>query len=328
VQRGTCPFLVKAANADDAGAGAMILFNQGNTSDREGLMEHGVAMLDMIPDHPEHGVGIPVVFATYSVGEGVAALLETETVVMHVQVEDTFEIRTSENLITETAGGDSEEVVFFGAFLDSHPDSPGINEGGSGIATVLEIARLVASCEPARRMRFAFWATIKWGSPWGSLQYLGDMTEEEKSDILMYLHVDTLGSPNYAVFVFDGDGSAFWIEGPPGSAEVERFFVADMMLQGLPTVPHWSGGADNFSFEMHGIAYGGVQTGIGVHIKTDEEAELFGGTAGEPYDPCQNEACDTIDNMNMDLAATLAGSFARSAQFFGLDGLWVPPVAP
>ena len=37
IQRGTCTFAVKVQNAQAAGASAVIIFNQGNTPDREGL---------------------------------------------------------------------------------------------------------------------------------------------------------------------------------------------------------------------------------------------------------------------------------------------------
>ena len=33
-------------------------------------------------------------------------------------------------------------------------------------------------------------------------------------------------------------------------------------------------------------------------LKTPEEAAIYGGTAGEPYDPCYHMGCDTIDNLD------------------------------
>ena len=43
IQRGTCSFETKAANASAAGAVGVILFNQGNTPDREGLINGTLA---------------------------------------------------------------------------------------------------------------------------------------------------------------------------------------------------------------------------------------------------------------------------------------------
>ena len=33
-------------------------------------------------------------------------------------------------------------------------------------------------------------------------------------------------------------------------------------------------------------------------IKTPEQAAIYGGTAGAPYDPCYHEACDDITNLS------------------------------
>ena len=325
IQRGTCPFVTKANNADDAGAGAIIIFNQGNTVDRTGLFIGGVGLVSLDPEEPEHGVGIPVVFATYAVGEGIATLLASGPVVMRLQVSDVFEVRTSQNILADTAGGDPEDIVVYGAHLDSEVDCPGMNDDATGIAAVLEIARLVAECEPARKFRFGFWATEEWGWPWGSVQYVASLSDTELARISMYFNIDMIGSSNHAFFVYDGDGSDFWVPGPEGSAELEWFFVADLMLHGYPSVPLWGGSSDHIAFYMNDIAYGWLFTGGALQgaAKTEEEAALFGGTAGEAYHPCQHEACDTIENLNMDVAEIAAKSYARSAQFFGLDGLSV-----
>ena len=47
-----------------------------------------------------------------------------------------------------------------------------------------------------------------------------------------------------------------------------------------------------------GIPAGGLFSGA-EGIKTAEEAAIFGGTAGAPYDPCYHQACDTIDNVDI-----------------------------
>jgi Zn-dependent M28 family amino/carboxypeptidase len=47
------------------------------------------------------------------------------------------------NLIAERKGNTaSEEVLVVGAHYDSHKDSPGANDNGSAVATVLELALL------------------------------------------------------------------------------------------------------------------------------------------------------------------------------------------
>ena len=61
IQRGTCNFGTKAQNAQLAGAEAVIIFNQGNTPDREALIVADASSLDdgtVAPDvtqHPRRG---------------------------------------------------------------------------------------------------------------------------------------------------------------------------------------------------------------------------------------------------------------------------------
>ncbi len=64
--------------------------------------------------------------------------------------------------------------------------------------------------------------------------------------------------------------------------------------------------------------------------KTEEEAAIFGGTAGIPLDPCYHSSCDTIKNINdkaldvnSDAIATLAGRYA-----FDTGTIGITPPAP
>lgn len=59
IQRGACLFSDKVINAIDAGALGVILFNQGNTLNRNGLLNASLGSF---------ASSIPVFFATYSVG--------------------------------------------------------------------------------------------------------------------------------------------------------------------------------------------------------------------------------------------------------------------
>jgi aminopeptidase Y len=52
------------------------------------------------------------------------------------------------------------------------------------------------------------------------------------------------------------------------------------------------------SFVDAGIASGAIYGGS-VGIKTPEETLLFGGTAGDPYEPCYHLPCDTYAKPSM-----------------------------
>ena len=56
-------------------------------------------------------------------------------------------------------------------------------------------------------------------------------------------------------------------------------------------------------------------------IKTPAQVAVYGGTAGEQYDPCDHEACDTFDNnsdevldLNSDAVAFATLQYAMSTE--------------
>ena len=61
----------------------------------------------------------------------------------------------SANLIIEIPGTSlPEQIVLIGAHYDTVPGSPGANDNGSGLASLLEVSRLLAGIKPARTVRF------------------------------------------------------------------------------------------------------------------------------------------------------------------------------
>jgi hypothetical protein len=71
-----------------------------------------------------------------------------------------------------------------GAHLDSVPEGPGINDNGSGTATILESALQISKLgiEPENRVRFAFWGAEEFGLL-GSEYYVENLSEEVKTGI-------------------------------------------------------------------------------------------------------------------------------------------------
>ncbi len=110
-----------------------------------------------------------------------------------------------------------------------------------------------------------------------------------------------VGSPNYVRFVYDGDGSAFGLAGPEGSAAIENLFgtfYADRQLAFEPTQIDFR--SDYEAFFLADIPIGGVFTGAEVP-KTPEQVLIYGGTADEQYDPCYHAVCDTFDNVSLEV---------------------------
>ena len=234
--------------------------------------------------------------------------------------------RRPSNVIGEAQGGSADSVVIVGAHLDSVAAGPGINDNGSGTAAILEIAIQLArlGITTPNRLRFAFWGAEEWGLL-GSTHYVEQLTSEELGRIVLNLNYDMLGSPNPVSFVYDGDGSATGPAGPPGSGEIEAVFADYFQANNLPTRPTaFDGRSDYGPFIAQGIPAGGLFSGA-EGLKTAEEAQDFGGTAGEPYDKCYHQACDDLANVNEAALHALSDAAAHAVLHFATE-LPVPVV--
>jgi Zn-dependent M28 family amino/carboxypeptidase len=78
----------------------------------------------------------------------------------YVVAEQTFpwDGHSIRNVEAEHKGTRPGEVVVVGAHYDTVPGSPGGNDNGSGVAALLEIARLLAPTVPQRTLRFVAFA--------------------------------------------------------------------------------------------------------------------------------------------------------------------------
>jgi Zn-dependent M28 family amino/carboxypeptidase len=294
IQRGTCPFVQKAAMAQEAGASALILFNEGQP-DR-------TAVPNNLPLGAE-GVHIPGVGTSFDVGVD----LNDPGTVARVKTEVLEQIGESVNVIAETPGGDPNRTVVIGAHLDSVPAGPGINDNGSGSGGILEIAEVFAAQgrTPRNKLRFMWYGAEELGLV-GSTKYVEGLAQDEKDDILAMLNFDMIGSPNFARFVYDGDGTA-GPEGPTGSGFIEDVFVDYFASQGLFNEPTaFDGRSDYGPFIAEGIPAGGLFTGAEVP-KTAEQVAQYGGTADAQLDPCYHAACDTFAGTGSGAGATAPG---------------------
>jgi Zn-dependent M28 family amino/carboxypeptidase len=316
MQRGTCTFAAKTDNAQAAGASAVIIFNEGNTDDRMGVLSGTLNP----PPRTISSVG-----TSFAIGNELRnGVLNGPTgVTMHVKTDTVAEERTTRNVIAETAGGDPNRVVVVGAHLDSVSRGPGINDNGSGSATILEVAKVYAEQgrTPRNKLRFAWWSGEEEGLL-GSTAYVASLSQAEKDHILLNLNFDMIGSPNPVRFVYDGDNSAFPAgvngvqAGPAGSGLIESVFTDYFESQGLASAPTpFNGRSDYGPFIGQGIPAGGLFTGA-EGIKTADEAATYGGTAGEPYDHCYHLACDTYANNDMTALDQMSDAVAHAVLFF------------
>jgi Zn-dependent M28 family amino/carboxypeptidase len=285
ISRGACSFAIKATNAFNAGASGVVIYNNA-PGVLNGTLGNSFAL------------DIPVTSVTQAVGQQLAA---TPGLVMRIKT-DTFRgIATTENLFAETPWGDPDSVVMVGAHLDSVNAGPGIQDNGTGSAAILEVAEQMAKTGGANKVRFALWGAEESGLV-GSTYYVNNLALEELAKISLYLNFDMIGSPNHVFFVYDGDDSdgVGAGPGPAGSAEIEKVFERYYTVNEIPfRGTDFSGRSDYGPFIAAGVPSGGLFTGA-EGIKTAQEAAIWGGVAGQQYDPCYHLACDTYDNINLE----------------------------
>lgn len=321
VQRGTCPFADKALNAVTAGASAVVIFNQGDTDAPDRINTLNPTLGDVTVD-------IPVVGTNFAAGEALAQEGSTARVVVPEA--------TSYNVIAELPGRNDDNVVMAGAHLDSVPAGAGINDNGSGSAALLEIAQALGNHKPQNTVRFAWWGAEELGLI-GSTQWVNQQLEAGTLDeVALYLNFDMIGSPNYVFMVYDANESTFpapdGVPIPEGSAQIERVFESFYTLREQPYDDTlFSGRSDYQAFINNGIPSSGLFTGAETR-KTEEQVEIWGGTAGAQFDPCYHDACDDIGNLdlhalevNADAIAFAVLTFAYSTEDVnGVPGKKVP----
>jgi aminopeptidase Y len=283
IKRGVCPFGQKSALAGKAGAIAAVIYNneKGSISGTLGepskyhVATFGISNEDAEPYIKKLEKGKIIPSSAYM--DAIVSKAPTT------------------NIIAQTKGGDPENCVMLGGHSDSVAEGPGINDDGSGSLSLLEIATHLVNYKVNNCVRFAWWAGEEEGLL-GSDYYVSQLSEDENLKIRLFMDYDMLASPNYAYQIYNATNAV----NPTGSEELRNLYIDYYESHGVNyTFIPFDGRSDYDAFIKHGIPGGGIATGA-EGIKTKEEAEMFGGKAGDWYDPCYHQLCDTVDNLALD----------------------------
>lgn len=308
ISRGDCPFSQKATNAATAGALAAIVYNN-----VDGALAGTLGGL---------GDYVPTVGVDLATGEELLAALQNGTsLIADLSVNTIYENRTTYNVIAETKSGNHDTVLALGAHTDSVEAGPGINDDGSGTIGLLNVAIGLTNFTVNNAVRFCFWSAEEYGLL-GSTYYVSQLNQSatELAKVRAYLNFDMIASPNYAYMIYDGDGSAFNLTGPAGSAQIELLFEDYYVAAGKTSnATAFDGRSDYGPFLDVGIPAGGIFTGA-EEVKTSEGQDIWGGEEEVAYDANYHQAGDNIFNLALDAfwlntkliahsVATYAGSF-------------------
>lgn len=314
-----CSIVDKQNTAVAEGAlGLLVVSNPGTSGSPKGLFTAGYYRALTVP--------VAVIDA-----DADAALRRTEAPVL-LTLDAKAAMAKSRNVLAQTRTGDTRNVVMAGAHLDTVAGSPGINDDGTGVATLLETAAaLGGQAQITNAVRFTFWGAEE-AVLAGSTKYVQSLNRDQLNDIALYLNVDLLGSPNAGFFTYDGDQSGQANPDVPadtvpiGSAGIERTLAGYLNLAGIRPADMPLGKANDYSpFLDAGVPIGGATTGA-AQRKTELQARLWGGTAGVAFDRNYHLPGDTVDNVNRDALAVTGpgvafavGTYAQSIE--GVNGV-------
>jgi Zn-dependent M28 family amino/carboxypeptidase len=277
IRRGGCFFFDKVRNATSAGAAAVIVFNDGSPG-HEGPIEATLL----------RPVTVPAISLANGPGEQLAREAAAGPVRMRMQTSLEVSQTEAANVLADLPGATKGAPLLLGAHLDSIESGPGINDNGSGVATLIELAVQARKVgfQPQQPVRFAFWAGEEAGE-FGSREYVKSL-ENPIDDVASVVNIDMVGSPNPEPFVYEGDGT------------IQEALSDAVRAEGLDPVPvDLEGRSDHAAFQEAGIPTGGLYTGA------DDLAP-----DGQPHDNCYHRACDTIDNVDLEVLEQMADALA------------------
>ena len=162
IQRGEILFEEKVSRVADAGAVAAVIYNNAPR------LFSGVL---------ENQADIPAMSLSQEDGERLLGMMDAGAVEVTVSMGTTY---TSRNLVAELPGDSGKDrVLVVGAHYDTTPNTQGANDNGSGVASLMSIAREVADGPPLPfRLRFLLFGAEEVGL-FGSNHYVSTLDQDE-----------------------------------------------------------------------------------------------------------------------------------------------------
>ena len=177
VERGTITFEEKVSRLARAGAVAAIVYN--NESGPFGGTLMNQSPIPAVSISRENGLALLEMMGSANVDATVSVVAEASQ---------------SRNVVADKPGTAADGgVVVLGGHYDTVADVPGANDNGSGIATMLAIAREVSEVSYPFTLRIIAFGSEELGLE-GSRFYVNSLSPEEQKATLAMLNFDALGS--------------------------------------------------------------------------------------------------------------------------------------
>jgi hypothetical protein len=327
IQRGTCTFAQKVANAQAAGASAAVIFNEGNPG-RTGPLNGSLAGTEQIP----------VVFTTYAVGtQLLGQYVPGSQPVLTIDVKTIDDPNRSDwNVIADSKGGDPNNILVVDAHLDAIYGA-GMLDNASGSAAILDIAQQLKNTNTRNKLRFIWFGGEELGLL-GSKYYVKTLPADELAKIKFDLDADVLATPNYVAGVIDPKDGVNLFGRTPGTpmspsiwapSAIGRDYAIDYLNSiGKNHILFSADGTDALSFQLANVPASGVLTGQDC-CKLASDVALFGGYEGnfEGTVPgtdggCVDNPfrwCDNLSNNDPEVLTWMSKTFANMVGHMAFD---------
>ena len=226
-QRGLITFQEKVTRAAEAGALAVVIYNNipGNF---QGVLTRPTA--------------IPALAISQRDGQRIEEMLDAGSVTASVSVKTITQ--TSHNVVATKPGlgtGSENKTVVLGGHYDTVPNVSGANDNSSGTAVVLALAQELAQESLPFAVRFIGFGSEELGLR-GSQHYVASLSEDEKDGIIAMFNFDALGSGRQAGVLGDVELTNL------AMAQASEIGIGVRIGGGLQ-----GGGSDHQTFSLAGI---------------------------------------------------------------------------
>ncbi len=246
-ERGVITFREKMVNAASRGAAGIIVYNN----------QPGI-----VPGTLLQRSEIPAVTITQDDGKQLVEAAQRGSLRVRLLVDAVHETRSTANVVATKRGTTRpSEIVVVGGHFDSVPGSPGANDNASGVATILETARVLASVPTARTIQFVPFSGEELGL-YGSAAFAND----RRQGVVAMVNLDMVGW-----------GERLMLGNTPGRDDaIVSTAVQVAQRLGIQVNRFRTGGSDHVSFERQGIPTVFFHRGVdpAYHRPTDVPANV------------------------------------------------------
>ncbi len=278
IKRGDLFFYEKIENAIEAKAAGVILFNR---DDEPGFINATLG----------NPYEIPAVEILPEVGRSLEARLSSgEAIEFEMRVTTEVEVKPSQNVMATLKADKQKEdtpTIVVGAHYDG-VECPAANDNASGVATMLEAARVLKDYNLAANIKFMAFGAEEVGLV-GSYEYVESLSKQDLKKIAAMINLDMVGV---------GDQLAIYKE-----SEGAKPFVADLVEKYLEQfgIDHLTGvntQSDHVPFAEYGLS------SVYLNYETDPYYHTVSDTIDKINPENIGNVCKVVTAMTYDMSRT------------------------